>query len=54
MNKWDKYKTFENWKSENYTELMKEYKKGKNCGNSMNSTDDIDFDSFCKGRWQWL
>jgi hypothetical protein len=54
MNKWDKYKSFENWKRENFNELMNEYKSCKNSGDSMKSTDYIDFNDFCIGKWQKL
>jgi len=54
MSKWNTHKTFDNWKNQKYNELMREYKSGKNCGDSMRSTDDISFDDFCLGKWQWL
>ena len=54
MDKWKTYKTFSNYKSQNYNELMQEYKNGKNCGDSMRSTDDISFDDFVMGKWQSL
>ena len=54
MSKWNTYKTFDNWKNQNYKALMIEYKSAKNCGDSMRSTDNISFADFCLGKWQWL
>jgi hypothetical protein len=39
---------------ENFNELMNEYKSCKNSGDSMKSTDYIDFNDFCIGKWQKL
>ena len=54
MDKWGIYGTFNKWKNQNYHELRKEYEGGKNCGDSMRSTDDCSFDDFCIGKWQRL
>lgn len=54
MDKWKTYRSFDNWKNQNYNELMKEYEIGKKCGDSMRSTDDCSFDDFCIGKWQRL
>lgn len=52
MDKYKKYVSFDNWKNQNYQELLKEYKSWKNSGDSMKNTDDIDFNDFCIGKWQ--
>lgn len=54
MNKWDIYKNFNYWKDQKIYELQREYESGKNCGDSMRSTDDISFEDFCVGKWQRL
>lgn len=54
MDKYDKYGSFQKWKNINYDNLLRDYKSGKNCADSRISTDDISFDDFCLGRWQWL
>ena len=54
MDKWKTYGSFNSWKNQNYNELLTEYKNGKNCGDSMRSTDDCSFDVFCIGKWQRL
>lgn len=52
MDKWSEYKSFNNYKKQNKSQLINEYNKGKNCGDSMRSTDDISFEDFCLGVWQ--
>ena len=54
MERRNNYKNFNDFKNQNYYDLICEYNSGKNCSDSMRSTDDCGFDDFCTGEWQRL
>lgn len=55
MDKWEEYKTYENWKQSNHSELTREYENFiENKYSPAMPESFVHFDDFCMGRWQGL